>query len=227
MLRDATDARPVTQNLPLSLWDKPGTHPPWQGGAFAFRAVCERLLLANVKFHPPTAAGKPSHSLLVESRISKVQKRWVTGFKRSEVLFISSLIKDLLYAQFSKNDKNKLSLGCCRNFSLLSGKSKGLWKEMRGPRLMSSFLSLHIPSSLSFRKVSYFLQSPQVHSELISPLLAAHRACFLQVVGCSPSQPAHIKEKLVAANMDKVIFLTFFFFFFSNPEVAASFRNTA
>lgn len=110
-----------------------------------------------------------------------------------------------------KNDKTKLNLRWCRHFSFLSGKSKGLQKEMRGLRLMSSFPSLHIPSSLSFRRVSHLLHSPQVPSELLTLFLAPHRACFLQVTGCSTSQPAQVKEKLVAANMEEVVFLTIFF----------------
>lgn len=78
----------------------------------------------------------------------------------------------------SKNDKTKLNLRWCRKFSLLSGKSKGLQKEMRGPRLMSSFPSLHIPSSLSIRKVSHLLQSPQVLSELLAPFAAFTQSLF-------------------------------------------------
>lgn len=110
----------------------------------------------------------------------------------------------------SKNDKTKLNLRWCRNFSLLSGKLKELQKEMRGPRLMSSLPPCTSPPPFPSGKFRIFC-SPQVPSELLTPLLTPHRACFLQVIGGSLSQPAHVKEKLVAANMNKVIFLTIFF----------------
>lgn len=110
---------------------------------------------------------------------------------------------------FSKNDKARLNLRWCRNFFFVR-QVKGAERGNERAKA-DSLTSLLAHPLLPFLRGSFtsFAESPSAPSA-VNPFAGSTQSslCFLQVTGFSTSQPAHAKEELVAANMDKVIFLT-------------------